>query len=124
MEVWDDLRRGARAVVDEGRRLGEVARLKAQLALLEGRRQDRLADLGRAAMELQAQGTLQHEGLTAASSAVAAVDTELAALQAELAALTAEAPPATGRSCRGCGEPAAGGDRFCRQCGAPLQGDA
>ncbi len=141
MPTWDTLRNKAVAglsnVAQEGSRQARLAKLRLQLADVNGRHQDALRELGEAVFKAKEAGTplgdiaatlqpiwdklatltQKHEELQAA------IDGELPADEApsaQVAAPSEAAPPAAGRFCAQCGGAVGPQARFCAACGTAV----
>lgn len=125
MDVWDDLRRGAKSVVDESQRLARVARLKGQIKALELKLGERLYDLGTRTLDLHRRNELHHFELDETFVELEGLQRELREKEREVESLLRlvlpRARPA-GETCFDCGGRIAPEDRFCRACGADLKG--
>jgi hypothetical protein len=123
MPIWDDIRRGARSVLDESNKLGRMARLKAQVRSLEATLGDRIYELGTQVLELHRRNELHHYELDALFVEIQSLQRELREREAEIDGLTGHEPAGKGRAeCPDCGAAVTGADRFCRKCGASLRG--
>lgn len=125
--MWDEIRRGAQSVMDEGQRLARATRLKAQVKGIETALGDRLYDLGTRVLDLHRRNELHHYELDQVFVEIQNLQRELRDKQAEVDELLGQraAAPRPGGAglCGDCGGAVRPDDRFCRQCGADLKGD-
>ncbi len=124
MTIWDDLRKGAQSVVDEGQRLTKLARLKARVKELENELGDRIYDLGTRALDLHRRNELHHFELDEIFTEIKGIQREIREQQRVLDGLAARpaAAQSTADRCPDCGRPTDELDRFCRNCGHDLKG--
>lgn len=126
MTFWNDLKRGAQVVVDEGQRMTRVTKLKARQRALELQLADLVRELGLRVVELHRRNELHHHELDELFVEIQTLERELKQRGEEVEELTR---PSAGRadaarpSCPACGGDIRAADRFCRHCGEPLQGD-
>lgn len=124
MTFWDDVRRGAQTVVEEGQKVGRLARLKARVRALEDQLGELIHQLGTKALDLHRRNELHHHELDELFVAITALQRELRERQEEINMLLGrrrtdafELP-----ECPACGGVIHAGDRFCRHCGQHLTG--
>jgi hypothetical protein len=123
MPIWDDIRRGARAVLDESNKLGRVGRLKGQVRSLEATLGDRIYELGTQVLELHRRNELHHYELDQLFVEIQSLQRELREREAEIDQLSGHDRPGRSQAaCPDCGGPVTTADRFCRKCGANLRG--
>lgn len=123
MDLWDELKRGAQSIVDEGSKLGRMTRLKAQVRGLEAELGDKIYDLGTRALELHRRNELHHYELDELFAEIQTMQRELREREAEIEAMAGREADATARgTCPDCQQKVVEGDRFCRACGYRLKG--
>lgn len=126
MAVWDDLRKGAESLWDEGAKLPRYARLAARIKALENALGEKIYDLGSRALELHRRNELHHTELEELFVEIRALQREIRDRQDDLQALKATGRSGAGAAaaarCPDCGGAVTDSDRFCRQCGYDLKG--
>lgn len=125
--VWDEIRRGAQSMLDEGQKVPRWARLKAQVKGLETELGDRIYDLGTRTLDLHRRNELHHYELDEMFVEIQNLQRELREVQDEVDELMSGwripgAEPAVRETCPDCRKPVKPDDRFCRSCGASLKG--
>ncbi|MBI5831204.1 MAG: zinc-ribbon domain-containing protein [Armatimonadetes bacterium] len=123
MDLWDELKRGAQSIVDEGSKFGKMAKLRSQVRGLEAELGDKIYDLGTRSLELHRRNELHHFELDELFAEIQAMQRELREREAEIEAMAGREPNAAASgACPDCGQKVVEGDRFCRGCGYRLKG--
>jgi len=127
MPVWDDIRKSAESLLDEGSKIPKYAKLAAQIKGLENELGDKVYDLGTRALDLHRRNELHHTELEELFVEIRVLQREIKEREEELEALKLAWRAETGRaavreSCPDCGGVVRDEDRFCRHCGYDLKG--
>lgn len=128
MPVWDDIRKSAESLLDEGAKIPRYAKLAAQVKGLENELADKIYDLGTRALDLHRRNELHHTELEELFVEIRVLQREIREREEELEALrlawrgdSGRAAPVAER-CPDCGGGIRDEDRFCRHCGYDLKG--
>ncbi len=127
MPVWDDIRKSAESLLDEGAKIPRFAKLSAQIKGLEGELGDKVYDLGTRALDLHRRNELHHTELEELFVEIRVLQREIKERHEELEALKFVRSADGGRAalreaCPECGGTIRDDDRFCRHCGYDLKG--
>lgn len=122
MNVFNQVKRGAKRAGFEAERVVRVERIQTQISALNGQLRNSLGQLGRLTYELNQRGEITHAELRHFCAQLDALREQIAAHESEIEAIRAEVYVEAPSSvvCARCGAACAPGMQYCPRCGVVL----